>query len=93
MPHSFSVTALVMSVAFASATTVAASDVAPPTVAPVAQGTVASSAQSVRDVAQQTRQQAALQATLAKIQSAQASVTVTALQARAARDSAVASSL
>lgn len=54
---------------------------------------MAGSAQSVQTLAQQTRQQAALQATLEKIQADQAKVTVTALEARAARDSAVAASL
>lgn len=85
MPTIFSVTTLVMCIGFASASCFAANDAAQPkAAAPI---------QPLDAVAQQTRQQAALQAAMDKIQADQAKVTVTALAARAARDSAVASRL
>jgi hypothetical protein len=85
MPNIFFVTTLVMWVGFASASCFAANDAdQPKAVAPI---------QPLDAVAQQTRQQAALQAAMDKIQAEQTKVTVMALAVRAARDSAVASRL
>ena len=93
MPNIFFVTTLMMWVGFASVSCFAANDAPQPASPATVQGKVIASIQPLDTFVQQTRQQAALQAIMDKIQADQAKVTVTALAARAARDSAVASSL